>query len=85
MLMEKDFSEIPSFIIVKERIHAENPDVEIVRVKLDQSTVNYVFELMNGAGLRLSKELLDDLPGKNNDHRNAQLDQKIRGAIDRKK
>jgi hypothetical protein len=79
MIKDKEFREVPSFTIVQKRMRAVIPKFEIVKVQLDEAPEHYLFhlQLAKNNPLRLSKELLDDLPGKNNDHRNAQLDQAI--------
>jgi hypothetical protein len=87
MIKDKEFSEVPSFTIVEKRIQTMIPNAKILKTQLDEAPFHYLFhiQLTTSGPLRLSKELLDDLPGKNNDHRNAQLDQAIRDLLRRKK
>ena len=87
MIIEKDFSEIPAFTIVRKRILAINPIVEFVKAALDNTPDTYLIrlQLTTPTTLRLSKELLDDLSGRDTSHREAQLDREIRNAIDRMK
>jgi G3E family GTPase len=87
MIKEKVFDEVPAFAIVRERIRAITPNVEIVKAQFDENDTNYVIhlQLTRSTTLRLSDELLKDLPCKNADHRHAQLNLKICSAIDRMK
>jgi hypothetical protein len=87
MVKEIDSYDVPAFALVKERIHAINPNVEFVKAGLDESPFHYLLQLQltNRTTLRLSKELLDDLTGTNTDHRDAELDEKIRSAINHMK
>jgi hypothetical protein len=84
---EITFDEVPAFALVKERIHAQNPTVEFIKAGRDSDHDSYLLpiQLTTRTTLRLSKELLNDLSGKNNDHRNAELDETIRDAIRRMK
>ncbi len=86
MIKETSLNQVPSFALVKERINAIDPNVEILEVGLDGGSDAYLLKLQREnkrTTMRLSQELLDDLPGKNNDHRKAQLDQEIHSAIGR--
>jgi hypothetical protein len=87
MIKEVDFNKMPAFALVKTRIHAINPNIELVKAGLDEGPYHYLLQLQltNRTTLRLSKELLDDLTGTNTDHRDAELDEKIRSAINRMK
>ncbi|MGP8175061.1 MAG: hypothetical protein ACLP7O_11015 [Terracidiphilus sp.] len=87
MTKEITFDEVPAFALVKERIHANNPNVEFIKAGCDSDHDSYLLpiQLTKRTTLRLSKELLDDLNGKNNDHRKAELDKTIRDAIHRMK
>jgi hypothetical protein len=87
MTKEITFEEVPAFAFVKERIIAKNPKVEFIKAGHDKSTDSYLLpiQLTKRTTLRLSQELLEDLLGKNNDHRKAELDQKIDDAFNRMK
>jgi hypothetical protein len=87
MVKEININDVPNLSIVKERILAICSDVEFQKAELDEAPVHYLLKLQlaNSTTLRLSKELVDDLSGKNTDHRDAELDQLIRSAINRMK
>lgn len=87
MVKEISCGEVPNLFIVKGRILEINPNVEFLKVELDEAPVHYLLtlQLARRTTLRLSKELVDDLSGKNTAHRDAELDQLIRSAIDRMK
>jgi hypothetical protein len=87
MIKEIDFNEVPAFELVKERIHAINPNIEFVKAGLDEGPYHYLLQLQltSRTTLHTSKELLDDLTGTNTDHRDAELDEKIRSALNRMK
>ncbi len=84
---EVDFNEVPNLALVKERIYAINPNVEFVKAGQDKDFDTYTLRLQltihRRTDLCLPENLLNDLCGKNNDRRNAQLDQEIRTAMDR--
>jgi hypothetical protein len=87
MVKEISLSDVPNLFIVKERVLAICPNVEFLKAELDEAPVHYLLKLQHAkrATLRLSKELVDDLSGKNTAHRDAELDQLIRSAIDHMK
>jgi hypothetical protein len=87
MVKEISFNDVPNLSIVKERILAICSNVEFQKAELDEAPVHYLLKLQlgNRTTLRLSKELVDDLSGKNTAHRDAELDQLIRSALDRMK
>ena len=83
MVKEISFSDVPNLSIIKERVLATCPNVEFLKAELDEAPVHYLLELQlaKRTTLRLSKELVEDLSGKNTAHRDAELDQLIRNAI----
>ncbi|HEY1901646.1 MAG TPA: hypothetical protein VGG56_04395 [Terracidiphilus sp.] len=87
MIKEISFCDVPNLSIVKERVLAICPNVEYLKAELDEAPVHYLLKLQlaKRTTLRLSKELVDDLSGKNTAHRDAELDQLIRSAIGRMK
>ncbi len=87
MIKEIDFNKVPAFALVKGRIHAINPNIEFVKAGLDEGPYHYLLQLQltSRTMLRMSKELLDDLTGRNTANRDAELDEKIRSAINRMK
>jgi hypothetical protein len=89
MLKEKPFDKVPSIDIVRERIRAVCKDAVIEKAFLDDNPDTYVLRLgrehRKHADLRLSFELLDDLKGKNSEHRQAQLEASINDVINRLK
>jgi hypothetical protein len=87
MTTEIEFSEVPSFAKIAERVKASNQNIEFVKAGLDGLRGSYVLRLRlkrtASTDLRLSRELLEDLTGKNTTHRYDQLDMEIRRAVDR--
>ena len=45
MVKEIDSYDVPAFALVKERIHAINPNVEFVKAGLDESPFHYLLQL----------------------------------------
>ena len=87
MVKEISFSDVPNLSIVKERVLGICPNVEFLKAGLDEAPVHYLLKLQlaKHTTLCLSKELVDDLSGKNTAHRDSELDLLIRSAIGRMK
>jgi hypothetical protein len=87
MIKDITFEEVPAFAVVEKRIQTIIPNAEIVETQLDEAPFHFLFHIQftKRTTLRLSKELMDDLPGKNDDHRKAQLAQAIRDLVWRSK
>jgi hypothetical protein len=80
MIRDITFEKVPAFAIVEKQMQTLIPNAEVVKAQLDEAPYHYLLDIRvkTTKTLRLSKELLDDLPGKNNDHRRAQLNLAIR-------
>jgi hypothetical protein len=83
---EIDVNEIPNIAFIKEQIAAHAPDVVFVKAGRDKTFDTYTLRLRRWVprqgDLCLPGNALNDLNGRNNGHRIAQLKQLIKGVID---
>jgi hypothetical protein len=65
MIKDITFEEVPAFAVVEKRIQTIIPNAEIVETQLDEAPFHFLFHIQftKRTTLRLSKELMDDLPG----------------------
>jgi hypothetical protein len=86
---EISISDVPNFAIVKGRILGIDPNIQFVKAGLDKELDTFTLRLQSTiprhTDLDLPENLLRDLGGKNYEHRDTQLEDLIRIAIDRLK